>query len=128
MSVIDDGIAVVGTLEGCLFILNVELYTINSYTQTFFIPRAVDAIRLRGMRIEYLLAWTSMTGDMVTGNATRRITGQEAGAITTTSHDHLGLNEALVHVKIGERPTITVQYDMGKSYLMTVEIRENDRP
>ena len=95
--------AVVGTLEGRLFIINVELCAINLYTQTSFIPRAVDAIRLRGVRSEYLLAWTSVSGDVVTGHSTRRIFGQDPGNITTTSHDNLGVREALVHVKIGER-------------------------
>jgi hypothetical protein len=118
VSVIDDGMAVVGTLEGRLFIINVELYAINSYTQTSFIPRAVDAIRLRGVRSEYLLAWTSVFGDVVTGHSTRRICGQEAGTITITSHENIGLREALVHIKIGERSTVTVQSDMGKSYLI----------
>ena len=118
VSVIDDGMAVVGTLEGRVFIINIELSAINSYTQTAFIPRAVDAIRLRGVRSEYLLAWTSVFGDVVTGHSTRRIFGQDPGKITTTSHDNLGAREALVHIKIGEKSTVTVQSDMGKSFLI----------
>ena len=65
-----------------------------------------------------LLAWMSISGDVVTGHATRRICGQDPGNITTTSHENLGIREALVHVKIGERSTVTVQSDMGKSYLL----------
>lgn len=44
---------------------------INSSAKTTFIPRAVDAIRLRGVRGEYLLAWTSMNGDVQNNDMTQ---------------------------------------------------------
>lgn len=118
VSVVEDGMAFVGTLEHQLFVINIELSVINSLAKTTFIPRAVDAIRLRGVRGEYLLAWTSMNGDVVTGHTTRRVCGQEIETITTTSHDRLGDTQALIHIHTSERSIVTAQSDMGDSYLL----------
>ena len=118
VSVTEDGMAFVATLDGGLYLVNIEAGTLNSWTKAAFIPRAVDSIRLRGVRAEYTLAWTSVFGDVVTGHATRRILGQRAGNITTTQHANVGRLETLVKIKVGERSTVTTQSDMGTSYLL----------
>lgn len=118
VSVTEDGMAFVATLDGGLYLINIEAGTLNSWTQIAFIPRAVDSIRLRGVRAEYTLAWTSVVGDVVTGHATRHILGQEAGNITTTRHANVGHRETLVKIKVGERSTVTAQSDTGTSFLL----------
>jgi hypothetical protein len=116
VSVVDDGMVAVGTLEGRLYLLDVEKQAVNSEGTTF-IPRAVHALRLRGVKSEYLMCWTSVDGDVVTGHTSRRVCDHGAVAITTASHENVGHDESLVNIKTSERQTMTIQSESGKTFL-----------
>ena len=116
VSVVDDGMVAVGTLEGRLYLLDVEKQAVNS-EETTFIPRAVHALRLRGIKHEYLMSWTSTAGDVVMGHTSRRLCDHGAATIKTASHDNVGHAESLVHIKTSERQTMTIQSESGKTFL-----------
>ena len=116
ISAVEDGMVAVGTIEGRLSLLDMEKKVVNSQVSTF-VPRAVHALRLRGVKSDYLLAWTSTSGDVVTGHTTKRVCGEGTALITTASHDKLGSHEPLVHIKTSERETMTIQSDSGKTFL-----------
>ena len=116
VSVVDDGMVAVGTYDGKVFVIDVELDEVSSYlSKSPCIPRAMHMIRVKNAPYDYRLAWTSGCGRVVTATTSRRLFEKMPLGIVVTGDDRV-TRDGLVKVKITDQDVVTVQSEAGKTY------------